>query len=78
VFDYTAGWFQDETGLDNSELVLPLTQEGARYTMINHARWNRLTDILPSLLFKPSFPRYVLKHFEVNRTAAMPILYRLA
>jgi hypothetical protein len=78
VFDYTAGWFQEETGLDNSELMRPLTQEGARYTMINHARWNRLSDILPSLLFKPSFRRYVLKHFEVNRTAAMPILYRLA
>ena len=78
VFDYTAGWFQDETGLDNSELMRPLTQQGAQYTVINHARWNRLTDVLPSLLFKPSFPRYVLKHFEVNRTAAMPILYRLA
>ena len=78
VFDYTAGWFQQETGLDNSELMRPLTQQGAQYTVINHARWNRLTDVLPSLLFKPSFPRYVLKHFEVNRTAAMPILYRLA
>jgi hypothetical protein len=78
VFDYTAGWFQDETGLDNSELMRPIAQEGARYTLVNHARWNRLADILPSLLFKPSFPRYVLKHFEVNRTAAMPILYRLA
>jgi hypothetical protein len=78
VFDYTAGWFQQETGLDNSELMRPLTQQGARYTVINHARWDRLADVLPSLLFKPSFPRYVLKHFEVNRTAAMPILYRLA
>jgi|HubBroStandDraft_5_1064220.scaffolds.fasta_scaffold64557_2 hypothetical protein len=78
VFDRTAGWFQDETGLDNSELMRPLTQEGARYTLINHARWNRLSDILPSLIFKPSFPRYVLKLFELNRTAAMPILYRLA
>jgi hypothetical protein len=78
VFDYTAGWFQDETGLDNSELMRPLMQEGAQYTLINHARWSRLTDILPSLLFKPSFSRYVLKHFEVNRTAAIPILYRLA
>jgi hypothetical protein len=78
VFDYTAGWFQDETNLDNSELMRPITQEGARYTLINHARWNRLIDVLPSLLFKPSFARYVLKHFEANRTAAMPILYRLA
>ena len=78
VFDHTAGWFQDETGLDNSELMRPLTQEGARYTLINHARWNRLSDILPSLIFKPSFPSYVLKLFELNCTAAMPILYRLA
>jgi hypothetical protein len=78
VFDYTSGWFQEETGLDNSELMRPLEQEGARYTVVNHARWNRLTDVLPSLLFKPSFPKYVLKHFEANRTAAMPILYRLA
>jgi hypothetical protein len=78
VFDCTAGWFQQETGLDNSELMRPILQQGAQYTVINHARWNRLTDVLPSLLFKPSFPRYVLKHFEVNRTAAMPILYRLA
>ena len=56
----------------------PLVQEGGQYTVINHARLGRLTGLLPSLLFKPSFTRYVLKHFEVNRTAAMPILYRLA
>lgn len=78
VWEHTAGWFQDQTGLDNSELLRPLEQEGADYTIVNHCRWNRLTDILPSLIFKPSFRRYVLRHFEANDTAAMPILYSLA
>jgi hypothetical protein len=78
VWDYTAGWFQDQTGLDNSVLTRPLDQDGASYTIINHCRWNRLRDIVPSLLFKPSFRRYVLRHFEANDTAAIPVLYKLA
>lgn len=78
VWDYTAGWFQDQTGLDNSVLTRPLDQQGARYTIINHCRWDSLSDIVPSLLFKRSFGRYVLAHFEANDTAAIPILYRLA
>ncbi|MBO6717995.1 MAG: hypothetical protein JJ913_08575 [Rhizobiaceae bacterium] len=78
VWDYTAGWFQYQTGLDNSVLTRPLEQDGAHYTIINHCRWDGLGDILPSLLFKPSFRRYVLRHFEANDTAAIPILYRLA
>ncbi|MBO6900410.1 MAG: hypothetical protein JJ864_03605 [Rhizobiaceae bacterium] len=78
VWDHTAGWFQDQTGLDNSVLTRPLDQRGAQYTIINHCRWDRLNDIVPSLLFKNSFRRYVLGHFEANDTAAIPILYRLA
>lgn len=76
VWEYTAGWFQDQTGLDNSILLLP--DGDTDYTVLNHCRWERLRDILPALLFKRSFRRYVLAHFEANDTAAMPILYRLA
>lgn len=78
VWEHTAGWFQEETGLDNSLLLRPVDQHGANYTIVNHCRWDRLVDIVPSLLFKPSFRRYVLRHFEANETAAMPILYKLA
>lgn len=78
VWDYTAGWFQDETGLDNSILLRPLRQEGAQFTILNHCRWESLSAILPSLIFKKSFRNYVLRHFEANETAAMPILYKLA
>ncbi|HZB08977.1 MAG TPA: hypothetical protein VE525_07695 [Rubrobacter sp.] len=78
VWEYTAGWFQNETGLDNSTVLLPREGERPDYRIINHCRWDRLRDVLPSLLLKRSFRTYVLANFEANRVAAMPILYRLA
>lgn len=78
VWEYTAGWFEKETDLDNSTVLLPLEGIHSEYPIINHCRWDSLWEILPSLLFKPSFRTYVLENFEANRTAAIPILYRLA
>lgn len=78
VWEYTAGWFEQETGLDNSTLLLPTEGEESEYSIINHCRWDHLWDIVPSLLFKSSFRSYVLDNFKTNRTAAMPILYSLA
>lgn len=78
VWEYTAGWFQQETGLDNSTLLEPTERTESDYTVINHCRWDRWRDILPSLALKPTFRSYVLASFEARRTAAIPILYRLA
>lgn len=78
VWERTAGWFQKETGLDNSLLLRPDNPAQTGYSIINHCRWDRLRDILPDLLLKASFREYVLRYFEANRTAPMPILYRLA
>lgn len=78
VWEYTAGWFQKETGLDNSTVLAPTRPDLSQYTLINHCRWNRLADVLPSLVFKRSFRDFVLAHFDANDTAPMPILYRLA
>ncbi len=78
VWEYTAGWFEQETSLNNSTLLLPLSASGTKYSSINHCRWDHLWDVLPSLVFKRSFRRYVLAHFDVNNTAPMPALYRLS
>ena len=78
VWEYTAGWFVQETGLNNSTLLLPRNEAESKYNVINHCRWNKLRDILPALLFKPTFRTFVLENFEANKIAAMPILYRLA
>jgi hypothetical protein len=78
VWEYTAGWFGQETGLDNSPVLLPRDGERSEYNIMNHCRWDRLRDVMPSLLFKRPFRDYVLANFEVNNVAAMPILYRMA
>lgn len=78
VWEYTAGWFGQETGLDNSTVLLPRNAERSNYNIINHCRWDRLRDVMPSLIFKRSFRTYVLANFAANRVAAMPILYRVA
>jgi hypothetical protein len=78
VWEYTAGWFQKETGLDNSTVLAPTQPDLSQYTLINHCRWDGLADVLPALIFKRSFRDFVLAHFDANDTAPMPILYKLA
>ncbi|MGR3322066.1 MAG: hypothetical protein ACU0DK_09060 [Pseudooceanicola sp.] len=78
VWEHTAGWFQQATGLDNSTLLVPEAEAEIPQSVINHCRWDGLGDIVPHLLFRPSFRSFVLKAFELNRTAAVPVLYRLA
>lgn len=78
VWEHTAGWFESRTGLDNSTLLRPDPGSDVPYTLLNHCRWDRLSDILPALLLRPSFRSFVLANFEANKTAAIPILYRLA
>ncbi len=78
IWEYTAGWFTDQTGLDNSCLLAPAKGENTDYTVINHCRWDRLMDILPSIIFKRSFKTYVENNFNANRTAPIPILYKRA
>ncbi|PST83724.1 hypothetical protein C7T94_14490 [Pedobacter yulinensis] len=77
VWAYTAGWFQKETGLDNSTVLLPLGTN-REYRLINHCRWERIRDILPDLLFKKTFRSFVLENFYANNVAPMPVLYVLA
>jgi hypothetical protein len=38
LWDYLAGWFEAETGLDNSTLLVPLEDEASDYLAINNAR----------------------------------------
>src|ERR1700704_5705723 len=38
VWEHTAGWFQQETGLDNSTVLMPARADLSEYTLINHCR----------------------------------------
>jgi hypothetical protein len=77
LWDYLAGWYAAETGLQNSTLLEPLGE--ADYVFVNHARWDHsLPRFLLRQLTKPSFRTYVLANLQANRIGSMPILYRLA
>lgn len=78
IWEYTAGWFQDQTKLDNSTLFSSVDNEPQDFSVINHCRWDGFVNILPSLIFNKTFKTYVLDNFEANNVAANPILYKLA
>ncbi len=79
LWDYLAGWYEAETGLDNSILLAPLDGEQSDYVMINHARWDgSLPLFLARQLPKKTFRSYLLANLKAHQVAAMPVLYRLA
>lgn len=78
VWEYTAGWWTAYANLTNSTPLQPLDGEGSQYSLINHCRWDKLWDVLPHLLFRPSLGKFVLANFTANDIVAMPVLYRLA
>jgi hypothetical protein len=79
LWDYLAGWFQAETGMDNSTLLAPLEDQASDYVVINHARWDGgLLGFAARQFRKKSFRSYVVANLDAHNVGAMPILYRLA
>ena len=79
LWDYLAGWYVVETGLDNSVALVPADGRTSDYAIVNWARW----DVSPlrhfwQQLSKESFWRFVTANLDANRAASMPIYHRLA
>lgn len=78
LWDYLSGWYEAETGMDNSTLLVPLEGESSDYVAINNARWDvGLARFLLRQMPKKSFHDYVLANLDANGVGAMPIIYRL-
>lgn len=79
LWEYLAGWYAAETGLDNSVALAPLEGEDSDYAIVNWARWD---ESMPRhfwhQLAKKSFWRYVPTNLNANHAASMPIYCRLA
>jgi hypothetical protein len=79
LWDYLAGWYQTETGMDNSTLLAPLEDQPSDYVVINHARWDGgLLGFAARQFTKKSFRTYMVANLDAHNVGAMPILYRLA
>jgi len=79
LWDYLAGWYVVETGLDNSVAMAPLEGQRSDYAIVNWARWDGgpLAHFFRQLS-KRSFWKYVVGNLEANRAASMPVYCRLA
>lgn len=79
LWDYLAGWYEIETGMDNSTLLAPIDAQQSDYVIVNHARWDaHPLRLVLRQLSKRSFRSYMLANLEANHVGAMPVLYRLA
>jgi hypothetical protein len=78
LWDYLAGWYAVETGMDNSTLLVPLEGESSDYLAINHARWDvSLLRILWRQFSRFSFTFYLQENLEANRVGSLPVWYWL-
>lgn len=79
LWDYLAGWYQTEIGMDNSTLLAPLEDQASDYVVINHARLGgSLLGFAARQFSKKSFRNYVVANLDAHNVGAMLILYRLA
>ncbi len=76
VWDYLAGWYQEETGLTNSEVMAPLEPDSTPFAFINHASWNMSMVRFAALqVFRPSFRSFVIANMRANEMSSLPYLY---
>jgi hypothetical protein len=79
LWEYLAGWYAVETGLDNSVALAPLDASASDYTIVNWARWDSSAPRhFWRQLSKRSFRTYVLANLEAHQGVSMPIYCRLA
>jgi hypothetical protein len=77
VWDYIAGWYQQEMRLTNSEVLAPIDPDSTPFALINHASWNMtLPRFISRQLSRPSFRSFVLANLRDNEIGSLPYLYR--
>jgi hypothetical protein len=77
VWDYVAGWYQQEMRLRNSQVLAPIEPDGSPLAFINHASWNMsLARIISRQLSRRSFRSFVIANLRNNEIGSLPYLYR--
>ena len=77
VWDYVAGWYQQEMRLKNSEVLAPIDPNSTPFAFINHASWDiGLARFVSRQLSRRSFRSFVIANLRDNNIGALPFLYR--
>jgi hypothetical protein len=76
VWDYLAGWYQQETGLTNSEVMAPVEPDSTPFAFINHASWDMSMVRFAALqVLRRSFRSFVIANMRANGMSSLPYLY---
>jgi hypothetical protein len=77
VWDYLAGWYQQEMRLTNSEVLAPIDPDSSPFAFINHASWNMsLARFISRQFSRRSFRSFVIANLRDNEIGSLPYLYR--
>jgi hypothetical protein len=76
VWDYLAGWYQQETGLTNSEVMAPIEPDSSPFAFINHAGWDiGMARFAALQVVRRSFRSFVIANMRANEMSSLPYLY---
>jgi hypothetical protein len=77
VWDYVAGWYQQEMQLTNSEVLVPIEPDSTPFAFINHASWNMsLARFISRQFSRRGFRSFVIANLRDNEIGSLPYLYR--
>lgn len=78
-WEWIGDWYFVESGLANSQLLVPRPGQESDYVAIEYARWKvGLPHLFLRMLPKRSFWNYALKNLDVHDVGAWAVFYRAA
>jgi hypothetical protein len=76
IWEYLAGWYQQEMQMKDSEVLLPVDQENSPYAFVNHASWNiGLARFVARQMSRGTFRSFVIANLSASRIGSLPLLY---
>ena len=76
VWEYLAGWYQQEMHMRDSEVLSPVDADNAPFTFVNHASWNvGLARFVARQMTRTTFRSFVIANLSANRMGSLPFLY---
>jgi hypothetical protein len=76
IWEYLAGWYQQEMKMKDSEVLFPVDPENSPFTFVNHASWNvGLARFVARQMSRSTFRSFVLANLSASRVGSLPLLY---
>lgn len=76
IWEYLAGWYQQEMNMKDSEVLFPVDPESSPFTFVNHASWNvGLARFVARQMSRTTFRSFVIANLSASRMGSLPLLY---